>query len=42
MRDSYLVKWLFNQHTGARQLTASGYIKRGLVLLITYIITDCP
>ena len=38
MRDSYLVKWLINQHTGARQLTASGYIKRGLVLLITYIL----
>lgn len=38
MRNSYLVKWLFNQHTDSRELTASGYIKRGLVLLFAYIL----
>ncbi len=38
MRNSYFLKWLLNQHSGARQLTMSGYIKRGLVLLLAYIL----
>lgn len=38
MRNSYFVKWLFNQHPGAQALTKMGYINRGLVLLLTYIL----
>lgn len=38
MLRKFLNDWLLNQRPGAKPLTRSGYIKRGLVLLVTFIV----
>nr|WP_081987115.1 monofunctional biosynthetic peptidoglycan transglycosylase [Methylotenera sp. G11] len=38
MLRSFLNDWLLNQRPGARPLTKSGYIKRGLALLLAFIV----
>lgn len=38
MLKRFLNDWLLNQRPGARALTFGGYIKRGLVLLLTFIL----
>lgn len=38
MLKRFLNDWLLNQRTGARPLTVGGYIKRGLVLLLAFIL----
>lgn len=38
MLKKFLNDWLLNQRPGAKPLTKGGYIKRGLVLLVTFIV----
>ena len=38
MRNSFFTRWLLNEHSSAQPLTAGGYIKRGLALLVTIIL----
>ena len=38
MRDSFVTKWLLNEHSTAQPLTAGGYIKRSLAVLVTMIL----
>ena len=38
MRDSFFTKWLLNEGSGAKSLTMSGYINRGLALLVAFIL----